>query len=77
MILSDETRPTDYTFANRVAAHVQTDQDLLDGSTPDELAQTIPKSLVVGQLRDIIWHCTSDVYHFTDASRFRTLMALL
>ena len=36
MILSDETRPTDYTFANSVATHVQTDQDMIDGSTPDE-----------------------------------------
>ena len=34
MILSDETRPTDYTFANRDAAHVQTDNDLFGGSTP-------------------------------------------
>ena len=33
MILSDETRPTDYTFANRVAVHVQTDQAQSDEST--------------------------------------------
>ena len=45
MILSDETRPTDYTFANRVAVHVQTDQDPNDGSTPDELARTIQSHL--------------------------------
>ena len=50
MILSDETRPTDYTFANRVAAHVQTDQDLVDGSTPDELARTIQSHLWLANL---------------------------
>ena len=50
MILSDETRPTDYTFANSVAAHVQTDQDLADGSTPDELAQTIQSHLWLANL---------------------------
>ena len=31
MILSDETGPTDYAFANRVAVHVQTDQYPNDG----------------------------------------------
>ena len=41
MILSDETRPTDYTSANRVAVHVQTDPNQDDGSTPNELARTI------------------------------------
>ena len=50
MILSDETRPTDYTFANHVAAHVQTDQDLVDGSTPDELARTIQSHLWLANL---------------------------
>ena len=50
MILSDETRPTDYTFANRVAAHVQTDQDLVDGSKPDELARTIQSHLWLANL---------------------------
>ena len=50
MILSDETRPTDYTFANRVTAHVQTDQDLVDGSTPDELARTIQSHLWLANL---------------------------
>ena len=44
MILSDATRPTDYTFANSVATYVHTDQDLSDGSTPDELARTIIQS---------------------------------
>ena len=50
MIHSDETRPTDYTFANSVAAHVQTDQDLVDGSTPDELARTIQSHLWLANL---------------------------
>ena len=50
MILSDETRPTDYTFANRVAVHVQTDQDPNDGSTPDELAHTIQSHLWLANL---------------------------
>ena len=50
MILSDETRPTDYTFANRVTAHAQTDQDLADGSTPDELAQTVQSHLWLANL---------------------------
>ena len=50
MILSDETRPTDYTFANRVAVHVQTDQDPNDGSTPDELARTIQSHLWLANL---------------------------
>ena len=40
MILSDATRPSDYTFAHCVATLVQTD-DVVDESTPDELAQTI------------------------------------
>ena len=50
MILSDETRPTDYTFANSVAAHVQTDQDMTDGSTPDELTRTIQSHLWLANL---------------------------
>ena len=50
MILSDETRPTDYTFANRVAVHVQTDQDQNDGSTPDELARAIQSHLWLANL---------------------------
>ena len=50
MILSDETRPTDYTFANHVTTHVQTDQDLLDGSTPDELGRTIQSHLWLANL---------------------------
>ena len=37
MSLSDETRPTDYTFANRVTTQVQTDNDSVDGSTPKEV----------------------------------------
>ena len=50
MILSDETRATDYTFANLVTAHAQTDQDLADGSTPDELARTIQSHLWLANL---------------------------
>ena len=46
MILSDETRPTDYTFANRVAVHVQTDQDPNDGS----LAHTTQSRLWLANL---------------------------
>ena len=50
MTLSDETRPTDYTFANSVATHVQTDQDLIDGSAPDELTRTIQSHLWLANL---------------------------
>ena len=50
MILSDETRPTDYTFAHCVATHVQTDHDLVDRSTPDELDQTIQSHLWLANL---------------------------
>ena len=50
MILSDATRPTDYTFANSVATCVQTDQDLSDGSTPDELVRTIQSHLWLANL---------------------------
>ena len=50
MILSDETRPTDYTFAHSVATHVQTDHDLVDKSTPDELDQTIQSPLWLANL---------------------------
>ena len=56
MTLSDETRPTDYTFANRVTAHVQTDQDLADGSTPDELARTIQSHLWLANLSELQTH---------------------
>ena len=38
MILSEATRPSDYTFAHCVATLVQTD-DVVDESTPDELAR--------------------------------------
>ena len=50
MILSDETRPTDYAFANSVAVHVQTHQDVIDGSTPDELTRTIQSHLWLANL---------------------------
>ena len=50
MILSDKTGPTAYTFANRVAVHVQTEQDTADGSTPDELARTIQSHLWLANL---------------------------
>ena len=49
MILSDETRPSDYTFAHCVATLVQTD-DVVDESTPDELAQTIDSHLWLANL---------------------------
>ena len=48
MVFSDETRPTDYTFANKVAVHVQTNQS--EGSTPDELARTIQSHLWLANL---------------------------
>ena len=38
MILSDATRPSDYTFAHCVATLVQTD-DVVPETTPDELAR--------------------------------------
>ena len=50
MILSDETRPTDFTFANRVDVHAQTDQIQNDGSTPNELAHTIQSHLWLANL---------------------------
>ena len=49
MILSDATRPTDYTFAHCVATLVQTD-DVVDESTPDELDQTIESHLWLANL---------------------------
>ena len=50
MILSDETRPTDYTFANTIAVQVQTESDQRDGSTSDELTQTIQSHLWLANL---------------------------
>ena len=41
MIFSDETRPTDYTFANKVTAQVQTDSSKGHESTPDELTRSL------------------------------------
>ena len=49
MILSDETRPTDYTFAHCVATLVQTD-DVVPEDTPDELARTIDCHLWLANL---------------------------
>ena len=49
MILSDATRPTDYTFAHCVATLVQTD-DVVPETTPDELAQTIDSHLWLANL---------------------------
>ena len=48
MIFSDETRPTHFTFANQVA--VQTEDELIDGSTPDELTRTIKSHLWLANL---------------------------
>ena len=67
MILSDETQPTDYTFANRVTAHVQTDQDLADGSTPDELARTIQSHLWLTNLEISSGIAPAMSYHITNA----------
>ena len=50
MILSDDTRPTDYTFANKVTAQAQTDSNQSDGSTPDELTRTIQSHLWLASL---------------------------
>ena len=50
MILSDETRPTDYTFANKVAVQVQTESNQSGGSTSDELTQTIQSHLWLANL---------------------------
>ena len=49
MILSDDTKQSDYTFAHCVATSVQTD-DMADHSTPDELAQTIESHLWLANL---------------------------
>ena len=49
MILSDDTKQSDYTFAHCVATSVQTD-DMADDSTPDELAQTIESHLWLANL---------------------------
>ena len=48
MIFSDETRPTNFTFANQVG--VQTDEESTDGSIPDELARTIQSHLWLANL---------------------------
>ena len=47
-IFSDETRPTHFTFANQVA--VQTEDERIDGSTPDELTRTIQSYLWLANL---------------------------
>ena len=49
MILSDATRPTDYTFAHCVATLVQTD-DVVPEAAPDELARTIDSHLWLANL---------------------------
>ena len=48
MILSDETRPTNFTFANQVA--VQTEDEIGNGSIPDELARAIQSHLWLANL---------------------------
>ena len=55
MIFSDETGPTHFTFANQVG--VQTEDDSLDGSVPDELARTIQSHLWLANL-EILSGCT-------------------
>ena len=54
-ILSDETRPTNFTFASQIG--VQTDGALPDGSIPDELARTIQSHLWLANL-EISSGCT-------------------
>ena len=48
MIFSDETQPTNFTFANQIG--VQTDGESIDGSVPDELARTIQSHLWLANL---------------------------
>ena len=55
MILSEETGPTHFTFANQVG--VQTDDDISDGSIPEELARTIQSHLWLANL-EISSGCT-------------------
>ena len=43
MIFSDETGPTNFTFANQIG--LQTDGESSNGSIPDELARTIQSHL--------------------------------
>ena len=55
MIFSDETRPTNFTFANHIS--MQTDGEQPDGSIPDELARTIQSHLWLANL-EISSGCT-------------------
>ena len=66
MILSDETRPTNFTFTNQVG--VQTDEKVLSDVPLDELGRTIQKPLVVGQFGNVIWHHTYHVINFQVAT---------
>ena len=50
MILSDETRPSDYTFANTTTVQVQTESEQRDGSTSEELTRTIQSHLWLANL---------------------------
>ena len=55
MIFSDETGPTHFTFANQVG--VQTEDESLDESVPEELARTIQSHLWLANL-EISSGCT-------------------
>ena len=74
MILSEETPTFGLHFAHCVATLVQTD-DVVDKSTPDELAQTIDSHLWARQSGDIIWHCPGNVYHIPHSRGIHILMA--
>ena len=54
MIFSEETGPTHFTFANQIG--VQTDDDISDGSIPDELARTIQSHLWLANLEICVWY---------------------
>ena len=55
MIFSDETRPTNFTFANHIG--IQTDGEQSDGSIPDELDRTIQSHLWLANL-EVSYGCT-------------------
>ena len=62
MILSDETRPTDYTFAHKVAVQVQTESDQRDGSSSEELTRTTQSHLWLANL-EISSTIPKSMYH--------------
>ena len=60
MIITDDTPPTHFTFANQVG--VQTDaSSSVENSVPDELGRTIESHFVACQLGTVSWHYANHV----------------